>query len=138
MFTLKFCKNILLKNSFSIKTYCFNNGEKSEIIGFLETPLNENSDFYNTYSYFFSISSDSVDNKKYIPIHLFEMNKAFLSKDTEKSVVNDGKYILMFKGNDDISFARRFISKNDAFYFIIKYDNSINIDSFLDDLYINN
>ena len=100
--------------------------------------MNENSDFYNTYSYFFSISSDSVDNKKYIPIHLFEMNKAFLSKDTEKSVVNDGKYILMFKGNDDISFARRFISKNDAFYFIIKYDNSINIDSFLDDLYINN
>lgn len=139
MFTLKFKKNILLKNNFTLRPYHFiENNKKSEVICFLEIPSDKNTDFYDEYRYFFSISSEGVDSKKYIPIHLFELNVCFLNKDTEESIIKYGKFILMFKGNDDISFARRFKSKQDALNFINRYNNSNDIDSFLNKLYVHN
>lgn len=138
MFTLKFRENVLLKNNFTLKPYHFRkSGNKSEVISFLETPSGENTDIYNNY-FFFSISSEGVDDKKYIPIHLFEINEQFLDNDTEESIIKYGNFVLIFIGNDDISFARRFKSKQDAFNFINKYNNSTDIDSFLDKLYVHN
>ena len=62
------------------------------------------------------ITSLLHEGKNYIATHVFFCDVDYLSDD-DVTIIKEKPYILMFMGNDDISYAMRFKTMRDALFF---------------------